>query len=165
MKIIRIKNRLALGTNDILINVRFCNSITAEVQLKVNSSSSESNFSSCSFNFSHFIYELERSHFGPITEMCSIWMNLDQRASCYSKLVHQDNKLSKNANFLTFSCAKTSKQHNLDHMDNTPFICSECKMTYASHNYIIPHLRCTKCQYWKCSLCIIKQRQRNGVLC
>ena len=33
LKIVRIKNRLREGTNDILINVKFNNSIICEIQL------------------------------------------------------------------------------------------------------------------------------------
>ena len=56
MKVIRVKNRLKTGTNDLLINIRYNNSFTGEVQLKVKSKSNQSRFANCSFNFSHFIY-------------------------------------------------------------------------------------------------------------
>ncbi len=74
MKIIRVKNRLNYGTNDVLINVRFNNLITSEIQLEV--SSAKTHFIKCSYNFNHYIYELERSFFGPISELSSIWRNL-----------------------------------------------------------------------------------------
>jgi len=54
MKIIRIKNRLMLGTNDVLINVKFNNLITSEIQLTVSSAKTE--FIKCSYNFNHYIY-------------------------------------------------------------------------------------------------------------
>ncbi len=54
MKIIRIKNRLNLGTNDVLINVRFNNLITCEIQLAVSSAKTE--FIKCSYNFSHYVF-------------------------------------------------------------------------------------------------------------
>jgi hypothetical protein len=54
MKIIRIKNRLKLGTNDILINVKFNNLLTGEIQLAVSSVKTE--FIKCSYNFNHYIY-------------------------------------------------------------------------------------------------------------
>jgi hypothetical protein len=54
MKIIRIKNRLKLGTNDILINVKFNNVLIGEIQLAVSSVKTE--FIKCSYNFNHYIY-------------------------------------------------------------------------------------------------------------
>ena len=83
LRIIRVKNRLKLGTNDLLVNVRFNNTLTAEIQLKVKAQKLQTQFSKCSFNFSHFIYEMSRSQFGPISEMCSIWNNLQRRSKIY----------------------------------------------------------------------------------
>lgn len=56
MKIIRVKNRLTKSTNDILVNVKFNNLITAEVQLAVKTNASH--FITCSNNFCHYLYEL-----------------------------------------------------------------------------------------------------------
>ncbi len=36
--------------------------------------------------FNHYIYELKRSIFGPITELCSIWKCLDNRFEIYSQI-------------------------------------------------------------------------------
>jgi len=80
-KIVRIKNRLKDSTNDILINVRFNEEILCEIQLAIKSHASD--FIKKSNAFHHYIYELERSQFGPITELCSIWMSLDNRAKVY----------------------------------------------------------------------------------
>ena len=55
LQIIRVKNRLSLETNDIMVNIRFNNKLTAEIQLQV-SSKSGSKFSQCSNNYCHFIY-------------------------------------------------------------------------------------------------------------
>lgn len=54
MKIIRVKNRLKMGTNDILINLIFQEKYLCEVQLAVNATSSK--FISCSNLFSHYVY-------------------------------------------------------------------------------------------------------------
>lgn len=77
-KIIRVKNRLKLGTNDILINVLFKDKYLCEFQLAVNSVRSK--FIECSNMFSHYIYELGRTMFGPLTELSSVWMSLDPRS-------------------------------------------------------------------------------------
>lgn len=44
LKIIRVKNRLKSGTNDLLINVRYNNNFLAEIQLKVKSKIKGSRF-------------------------------------------------------------------------------------------------------------------------
>lgn len=54
LKIIRVKNRLKMGTNDILINLLFQEKYLCEVQLAVNATSSK--FISCSNLFSHYVY-------------------------------------------------------------------------------------------------------------
>ena len=79
------------------MNIRFNDSFTTEVQLKVKEKHNPSNFYNCSYKFSHFIYELQRSYFGPISEMCSIWHNLDPRSATYVKMVKNE-KLKVKAN-------------------------------------------------------------------
>ena len=54
MKIIRVKNRLKMGTNDILINVLYKNKYLCEIQLAVKSA--QSKFISCSNAWNHYIY-------------------------------------------------------------------------------------------------------------
>jgi hypothetical protein len=90
MKIIRVKNRLSKNTNDILINARFNDSITCEIQLAVKSK--QSKFIQYSNKFGHYLYELQRSLMYPITEMCSIWISLDPRADIYSLLRDQQRR-------------------------------------------------------------------------
>lgn len=85
-KIIRIKNRLREGTNDILMNIKFKNVFLCEVQLAINSD--HSNFIKCSNKYNHFIYEVKRSIFGPISEFCSIWKSLDGRCKIYEKIAN-----------------------------------------------------------------------------
>jgi hypothetical protein len=81
LKIIRVKNRLKLGTNDILVNILYKEKYLCEIQLAVKSTTSK--FIQCSNMFSHYIYELGRSLFGPLTELSSAWMSLDPRATEY----------------------------------------------------------------------------------
>jgi hypothetical protein len=78
LRIVRVKNRLRQGTNDILINIILNENITCEVQLAINSKKSK--FIKCSNNLHHYLYELQRSLFGPINEMCSIWCHLEGRS-------------------------------------------------------------------------------------
>ena len=63
-KIIRIKDRLSLGTRDILININFMNKILCEIQLAVTDEIDKKQKMYDSFN--HYLYELKRSNLGPI---------------------------------------------------------------------------------------------------
>ena len=54
MKIIRIKNRLSSGTNDILMNVKFSDLIVCEIQLAIKSKKSK--FLIASNGMSHYLY-------------------------------------------------------------------------------------------------------------
>jgi hypothetical protein len=92
MKIIRVKNRLKLGTNDILINVLFYDRYLCEVQLAVKSTTSK--FIKCSNMFSHYVYELGRTLFGPLTELSSVWMSLDPRAVEYLYIIKNEAPLT-----------------------------------------------------------------------
>ena len=65
-------------TKDILINLLYRNEIVVEMQLAVKSQKSK--FIEHSDKFNHFIYELERAEFGPMMELCNIWMTTDSRA-------------------------------------------------------------------------------------
>ena len=65
LRIVRVKNRLRKGTKDILVNLIYRDTMMIEMQLAVNSS--KSNFIECSDKFNHYIYELQRSKFGPLT--------------------------------------------------------------------------------------------------
>ena len=71
----RIKNRLEKGTKDILLNLLYNNEILVEMQLAIKADKSK--FIENSNKFCHYLYELERAEFGPINEMCSIWVGKD----------------------------------------------------------------------------------------
>ena len=64
IKIIRVKNKLEKITKDILINILYKKTIVIEIQLAIKSDKSK--FIQHSKVFNHFLYELERSDFGPI---------------------------------------------------------------------------------------------------
>jgi hypothetical protein len=81
--VLRIKNRLNDNNNDIMINL-FFEKMVCEIQLAVQTNTSK--FIECSNNFNHFLYELERSYFGPITEMSNIWQSQDKRMKYYKKI-------------------------------------------------------------------------------
>ena len=55
--------------------------ILVEIQLTIKSE--KSNFIECSNKFNHYLYELKRAKFGPLTEMCCIWVNQDLRSPFY----------------------------------------------------------------------------------
>lgn len=83
MKIVRVKNRLATGNRDILINLMYRNSLIIEMQLA--KKSGKSDFIERSNAFNHYIYELKRSKFGPLSELCNIWMEKDYRGTFFKK--------------------------------------------------------------------------------
>ena len=80
MKLVRVINRMKKGTHDILINIRY-RDVLCEVQLGVTSTKNQ--FIEHSNQFNHYLYELKRSPFGPLTELCSIWKSLDIKFNIY----------------------------------------------------------------------------------
>jgi len=63
--IIRIKDRLANGTRDILINAQISRGIPCEIQLAVASNMEKKQEMLDQYN--HFLYELKRAKLGSIT--------------------------------------------------------------------------------------------------
>ena len=56
----------------------------------------KSKFIENSNNFSHYLYELERAEFGPINEMCSIWVGKDLRSKFFiDDFDHNNNRSQK----------------------------------------------------------------------
>ena len=80
----RIKNKLRQGTKDVLINFRYKKSIIVEMQLAIEEE--KSTFIQCSEKANHFIYELERARFGPLSEICNIWCGSDERYKYFSSM-------------------------------------------------------------------------------
>ncbi len=60
-------------------------------------------------------------------------------------------------------CFRNNKSHTLDSISNSPFICYECGKSYSNDNYIISHLCCISCPYFKCALCSIKERENTDL--
>lgn len=83
MKMVRVVNRLKRGTHDVLINVRY-RDVLCEIQLAVTSKNNK--FIEFSNTFNHYLYELKRSVFGPLTELCSIWKSLDLKFNVYADI-------------------------------------------------------------------------------
>ena len=46
----------------------------------------KSTFIQCSEKANHFIYELERARFGPLSEICNIWCGSDERYKYFSSM-------------------------------------------------------------------------------
>jgi hypothetical protein len=76
-----VKDRLHLGTRDILINAQLNKGLICEIQLAVtnNVDHKQELFD----KYEHFLYELQRSTLGSITENVSIWTSLEQRSSYF----------------------------------------------------------------------------------
>ena len=67
-KLVRIKNKLSESAQNIIINYLFMNKIQCELQLSIQEMSTKSKNN---YLMSHFVYELTRGAFGPISE-CTI---------------------------------------------------------------------------------------------
>ena len=68
-QVIRVKNRFKTNNRDLLINFRYGDVLVGEAQLCVDNSSSVSKVGKLNYDFCHYIYELERSLFGPTLEL------------------------------------------------------------------------------------------------
>ena len=156
MRLVRVVNRLRKGTNDILINVRYRN-VLCEIQLAV--ASSHNTFLEYSNNFNHYLYELKRSVFGPLTELCGIWKNLDTRFNIYSTLNCHSASIRK-AERAVHRCANEGEFRAY----NKPFICSVCDHHYFHNKFIKRHSKCSECNYWVCARCLIRSSDCSEML-
>ena len=89
LKLVRVKNRLESGTKDILMNLMYRNELVVEMQLAIKTGKSQ--FLDCSSHFNHYIYELKRAQFGPLSELANIWVNLDYRGNYYVQKMEELN--------------------------------------------------------------------------
>jgi len=67
---VRIKNKLELKDNNILINYLFMGKIQCELQMSVQNMSSGKELKY--YTFAHFLYELTRGKFGVLAECATI---------------------------------------------------------------------------------------------
>jgi hypothetical protein len=153
---VRIKNRLNQSTNDILLNIRFNGLILCEVQLAVKTEASE--FIKCSNIFCHYLYELERSPFGSIAELCNIWAYLDRRAESYKEAMEVE--AQKQYLKRLHNCDPSSKKQPYD----KPFICHCCDLAYYHNNYLRTHLHCLGCNHTICAKCQLKEERQGEIV-
>lgn len=78
-----MKNKLDQGNKDILMNLLYKDTMMVEMQLAIKSEKSK--FIESSNKFNHYFYEMKRAEFGPLMEMCSIWISQDLRGDYYLK--------------------------------------------------------------------------------
>ena len=77
-KLVRIKNKLDESANNIMINYLFMDQVVCELQLSIQESKGkEKNY----HTFSHFVYELTRGKFGPISDCAIMISQLDPMIS------------------------------------------------------------------------------------
>lgn len=65
------------------------------VEMQLTIKSEKSNFIECSNKFNHYLYELKRAKFGPLTEMCCIWVNQDLRSPFYAERLKENTSSKK----------------------------------------------------------------------
>ena len=117
---------------------------------------SKSKFIQCSNSFSHYIYEMKRSLFGPVSELCSIWNNFEARAAEYDALISASNK----EDIKPQQCTEPNTQHAFSKFD-LPFQCSFCERLYYHNNYIIPNKKCNNCSKYQCVKCQISEMEEE----
>jgi hypothetical protein len=67
-EVLRVKNRFKTNNRDLLINFRYGDVIVGEAQLCIDNAN-VSKLTKHNYEFCHYIYELERSLFGPTLEL------------------------------------------------------------------------------------------------
>ena len=72
------------------MNLLYKGEMVVEIQLAIKSDKSK--FIECSYNFNHYLYEVKRAQFGPIMEMCNIWVNKDSKSKFYLEKIEKLNK-------------------------------------------------------------------------
>ena len=126
VKIVRIKNRLDIPANDIMINYLFMGRVQCELQLSIQESKGkEKNY----FTFSHFVYELTRGKFGVIAELAIMVSQLDpmivaSRGPYYT----EKREVSLIRPSLRKAEAKDDKQKKLQiKVSDSTYECSSCR--------------------------------------
>ena len=146
LKIVNVRSRLEYVTKDIKINLLYRNKIVIEMQLGIKSE--RSRFIKYSNKFNHFIYELQRSGFGPIIELSNIWMTCDPRADYFAKKIHQMAP--------TQLIGPVCRRETTEMKNHLPFKCGHCNQ-YINHIvYRKKHRVCKKSGLKICLNCIIK---------
>ena len=146
LKIVNVRSRLEYVTKDIKINLLYRNKIVIEMQLGIKSE--RSRFIKYSNKFNHFIYELQRSGFGPIIELSNIWMTCDPRADYFAKKIHQM--------VPTKLIGPVCKLETVEMKNHLPFKCGHCNQYINRIVYRKKHRVCQKSQAKICLNCIIK---------
>lgn len=142
------------GTHDILMNIRY-RDVLCEVQLGVTNKKNQ--WIEYSNRFNHYLYELKRSQFGPLTELCNIWKSHDVKFNIYKSIPLKAHSLSRESRI---QCSS----HYSYEIFNKPFICSSCNSHYYQCYYIKPHLKCKACEYWICAKCQIENSDCKSLL-
>ena len=88
----RIKNKLNMRDNNVLINYLFMGKVQCELQLSIQESKGkEKNY----YTFAHFVYELTRGKFGTLAECAIMISQLDPMiTACKNGYYSEKNKKS-----------------------------------------------------------------------
>jgi hypothetical protein len=86
-RLIRIKDKLDDKDNNIIVNYLFMGKVECELQLSIQELNKKEKHN---YTFSHFLYELTRGMFGPISECSSIISQYDPTlTACKEKYYQQ----------------------------------------------------------------------------
>jgi hypothetical protein len=174
----QVSNRLKRGTHDVVLTVKY-REVLCEVQLSVTSKVHK--FAEYSNAFNHYLYELKRSVFGPLTELCNIWKSTDGRFAIYQSLGRERAGEAKGTGGAGTGAGGTGTgreravhaparlEHECEGRNEyetyyKPFICSSCDRHCFHNNYIKHHLKCKYCAFWVCARCQLELTDCKSML-
>ena len=128
------------------MNLLYRGEMVVEMQLAIKSDKSK--FIECSYNFNHYLYELRRAQFGPIMEMCNIWVSKDLKSKFYLEKLEKLNvrdKAKVNASQKQYAAKLESCCVKNKRLIKLPFTCSLCNCFYTGTSVLENNIKCEKC--------------------
>lgn len=154
--IVRVKNRLSTPNHDFLINFTFkgCQLI-CELQVGLDLKEKVEHKSEERKGFSHFLYELSRSKFGPLVEAALIVNNVSEMGRYFRKKTKPCRRLGE----IKFDAEMGSdfqlEIENFSKLDfSANFFCSRCLQPKYAHRSFQPGWRMVGLQQYLCAKCI-----------
>lgn len=135
--------------NDVMIIFKIEQSfLTCELQMSITGENANSIAKDKEIQFiNHYLYELERSPYGILSELALIVQNNDSRIS-FANQIHYYVKEK------IESCKKDDQQFiEPVEKQKIPFVCSNCCKYYRKYENILLYYQCTKCRLNYCMNC------------
>jgi hypothetical protein len=158
--------------NDILINCKINNSpIVCEIQLIITNEylTEKSNIND---HFNHFLYELERSRYGPFSEACLIISASDPRMSYIGEMkkIRMEMKRLTEEEISRLRLVPDDKEdkcchkgHKLEDLHfSLPFVCCICSGFNSEYSSSFNGLMCRECSLKICPSCIMNNMKEGN---